>query len=299
LPTMNDPSNNPSQDFELIRSKLGDPDVLSFINSLIDQNSNLASKLEQIDALKKLAEEQVGIARAEVERIIEEAKQIAEKNAQEKLSVAQQQAQEIVRAAEEQASTIISEAKQKAEAVAWQARQILSSAKEEAEKEALLIRQEAQQLQLKTKTPSEGHIEQTSAVNPKKSQPDPRTVEEVEQVMPTSSQEGENKQKTTGFYGGTVELVIAPPISPGPLLTFGRQLKRTKQISILGMKGSLTQGIKVRLFLRNRIPLFDVLKAIPQVEEVSGELKKASLTRNPTETREELSIRSILLRLKS
>lgn len=290
----NDRSQNvPRQDFESIKKGLSDPDVLTFINSLIEQNSDLANKLEQTDTLRKLAEERAKTARTEAERIIAEAKQIAE-STQEKLSGAQQQAQEIIRTAEEQASKIISEAKQKAEAVSWQARQMLNSAKEKAEKEAILTRQEAPQLQPKTQTPPE----KTPEVNPKKSQPDLKALE-AKQVSLPSTQEGENQKKTTGFYDGTLELVIAPPISPGRLLTFGRQLKRTKQISIIGMKGSLTQGIRVRLFLRNRIPLFEVLKSIPQVEEVSGELKKASWARNPTEARDELNVKSILLRLKS
>ena len=61
MPIMNGQSNDvPGQDPELITNGLDDADMLSFINSLIDQNSDLAGKLEQIDTLMKLAEEQAG-----------------------------------------------------------------------------------------------------------------------------------------------------------------------------------------------------------------------------------------------
>lgn len=287
----------PGQDPELIMNDLGNPDILSFINSLIDQNSDLAGKLEQIDTLMKLAEEQAGTARAEAGRIIAEAKQISEQSAQEKVSTAQQKAQEIIRAAEEQASRIISEARQKAEAAEWQARQILNAAKEKAEKEALLIRQEAQQLRLKARPLSESQPKETSQASPGKSHSNPEVME-VKQALLPSAHEGEDKEETPELYDGTVELLIPPPIAPTRLLKFGRQLRHTRQIRVVGLKGSLTQGITIRLFLRTRIPLFKVLEAIPEVEKVSGELKKANDVHNHAQTRDELSAKSILVRIK-
>jgi cell division septum initiation protein DivIVA len=295
---MNGQSNDvPGQDPELIMNGLGDPDILSFINSLIDQNSDLAGKLEQIDTLMKLAEEQAETARAEADRIITEAKQMAEQSAQEKVSKAQQKAQEIIRAAEEHASRIISEARQKAEAAEWQARQILNAAKGKTEKEALLIRQEAQQLRLKTKPLSESQPKENSEANPKKSHSNSGGME-VKQTLLPSGQEGEDKEEISELYDGTVELVIPSPIAPTRLLKFGRQLRHTRQIRVVGLNGSLTQGIRIRLFLRARIPLLKVLEAIPEVEKVSGELKKANVAHNPAQTRDELSAKSILVRIK-
>ena len=74
------PDNIREQDPELTNNSLNDADTLSFINSLIDQNSELAFKLQQVDALKKLAEDQSETARAEAEKIISEAKQIIEQD---------------------------------------------------------------------------------------------------------------------------------------------------------------------------------------------------------------------------
>lgn len=295
---MNRESNDiPGQDLELITNGLDDPDVLSFINSLIDQNSDLAGKLEQIDTLMKLAEGQAETARAEADRIITEAKQMAEQSAQEKVSTAQQKAQELLKAAEEQASRIISEAKQKAEAAESQAREILNAAKEKAEKEALFIRQEAQQLPLKTKPLSEGEPKEASEANPKKSHSNSGGMK-VKQALLPSGQEGGDKEETPGLYDGTVELVIPPPIEPTRLLKFGRQLRHTWQIRVVELKGSLTQGIRIRLFLRTPIPLFKILEAILEVEKVSGEPKKVGAAHNPAQTRDELSAKSILVRIK-
>jgi vacuolar-type H+-ATPase subunit H len=290
-------SNTPRQDPELITNDLDQADVLLFISSLIDQNSDLASKLEQIDTLMKLAEEQAETARAEAERIITEAKQIAERRAQEKVLIAQQQAQEIIRAAEEQADRVISEAKQKAEAVKWQALGIINAAKEKAEKEALLIRQEAEQLRVKSEPLPEGELKETSEADPKKSHSNPGGIE-VRQAVPLSGQEGKDKDKSSALYDGNVELVIPPPIAPDRLLKLGRQLRHTRQIRVLSLKGSLVQGIRIRLLLRTPVPLIEILEAIPEVDKVSGDLKKANETNNPPQTRDELSAKSILVRIK-
>jgi cell division septum initiation protein DivIVA len=201
VPMINSQSNDvPGQDPELPANGLNNADILSFISSLIDQNSDLVRKFEQIDVLMKLAEGQVETARAEAEKIITEAKQTAEQTSQEKVSTAQQKAQELIRAAEEQASRIISEAKQKAEGVEWQARQILNAAKEKAEKETLLIRQEAQQLRLNTKLLSEVQPKLTVQAVPQKSHLE-SVGTEVRQDLPPSNQEGEKGKRESSESG--------------------------------------------------------------------------------------------------
>jgi len=290
-------NDTPRQDPKLVTNDLDQADVFLFISSLIDQNSDLASKLEQIDTLMKLAEEQAETARAEAERIIAEAKQIAEQSAQEKVSIAQQQAQGIIKAAEEQANRIIAEARQKAEAAKWQAQEIINAAREKAEKEALLIRQEAEQLRVKSKPLPEGELKETSETGPKKSHSDSGSIE-VRQAVPPSGQEGRDKEKSSALYDGNVELVIPPPIAPDRLLKLGRQLRHTRQIRVLSLKGSLVQGVRIRLLLRTPVPLIEILEAIPEVAKVSGERKKANETYNPRQTRDELSVRSIMVGLK-
>ena len=258
-------SNTPRQDPELITNDLDQADVLLFISSLIDQNSNLAGKLEQIDTLMKLAEEQAETARAEAGRIIAEAKQKAERSAQEKVSIAQQQAQVIIKAAEEQARKIIAEARQKAEAA--------------------------------SKPLPEGQLKETSETGPRKSHSDSGSIE-VRQAVPPSGQEGRDKDESSAFYDGNVELVLPPPIAPDRLLKLGRQLRHNRQIRVLSLKGSLLQGVRIKLFLRARIPLLNILKAIPEVEKVSGGLKKANETYHTRQISDEPSSKSIVVVLK-
>ncbi|MBM3156401.1 MAG: hypothetical protein FJ004_03860 [Chloroflexi bacterium] len=84
-----------------------DDDIASFINSLVDQNSELINKLEHVDSLKKLADRTVLEARKEAESIKTEA--------------------------ERRVAEIIAEADKKAKA---EARKIISRAKKKAEKES-------------------------------------------------------------------------------------------------------------------------------------------------------------------
>jgi hypothetical protein len=58
------------------------------------------------------------------------------------------------------------------------------------------------------------------------------------------------------------------------------------------------QGVRIRLLLRTPVPLIEILEAIPEVAKVSGERKKANETYNPRQTRDELSVRSIMVGLK-
>jgi len=85
-------------------------DISAFINSLIDQNSELVNKLEHIDSLKKLADKTVLEARREAESIKVEA---------------EEKAAEIITGAEKKART--------------EARKIINKAKKKAEEEARSI----------------------------------------------------------------------------------------------------------------------------------------------------------------
>lgn len=133
----------------IVKDGMDEAEVFTFIGSLIDQNSDLADKLEYLNSLTKLAERTVIIAeeqaksikmetekkarakaatiiaraeekaKAEAERIIAEAQESAEESAQEKVLLAEQQAQDIIEAAQviktawEEANRIVAEAEQK------------------------------------------------------------------------------------------------------------------------------------------------------------------------------------------
>jgi vacuolar-type H+-ATPase subunit H len=122
--------------FKIVKNGLDEAEVFSFIGGLIDQNNALASKLEHLDSLTKLAERTVieaskqaqgtkkeaeekanasaasivaeakDKARKEIDRIISEGEQKAKQSAEKKITAAEQQAQSMLTAAAEKAESI-------------------------------------------------------------------------------------------------------------------------------------------------------------------------------------------------
>ena len=159
---------------ELVPGRDGlDDELASFINSLIDQNAELAGKLENIDSLMELAEKTVIVAGKEAEVIKLEAEKEANARAASIVARAEEKAkaaaQKVIAKAKEKAEAearrIIAEAGKRAEEsvqerlslAEQQAREIMKAAEEKgssiiaeaqnkAEEEALLIRKEAGQL---------------------------------------------------------------------------------------------------------------------------------------------------------
>jgi vacuolar-type H+-ATPase subunit H len=145
--------------FKIVKDGLDEAEVFAFVGRLIEQNSELSSKLEHLDSLKKLAENAVIEAtkqakkiktetrqaaserareiiiqaeaetKAEAERIIAE----AEKSSLDSITAAERLAQDMLQAAEErareQAEQIMAEAEQKARE---QAEQIMAKAEQNA-----------------------------------------------------------------------------------------------------------------------------------------------------------------------
>lgn len=152
-----------SKALELVPAGDGqDGELMAFIDSLIEQNAELAGKLESIDSLMELAEKTVIEAGKEAEGIRAEAER--EANARSAAIVARAvekakaAAQKVVARAKEKAEAegqkIIAEAHQKAEqqsqeitkAAEEEGSRIIAEAREKAEEEALLIKKEAEQL---------------------------------------------------------------------------------------------------------------------------------------------------------
>ncbi len=301
-------------------------------------------------------------AKAVAERIIAEAQQRAEVSAQEKVAFAEQQAQGIIRAAEEkaeaiktpakeEANKIIAEAKQKSETVERQAQEMMGSAQKEvgsakgvaeeeaqsilraaigkAEVEAQRIRQEAEQLLLRSKQLGEEEIrekfervceellsnyeyaEEMTAISteeetgaPSPSGPEAAVclqadtvAEEMQPQLSLDQEEGDKKESPT-LYHGTVELAIPPPVALDRILKLHKHLARAPQIKVLDVKGSAGSGIRIKLLLRTHIPLLSFLEALPEVERVSDRLKEADKLYPPQDRREKPPLRRIVLTTK-
>jgi F0F1-type ATP synthase membrane subunit b/b' len=174
--------------FWTIEDKLDEAELFSFIESLIEQNSELARKVECLESLGQLAEKTVieaekqaeGVreeaereanARAEsihskakeaAKRIIAEARQAAETEGQEMLAAAQQQGQEMVKAVEEDARSKILAAEEQAQqmlkAAEEEGSRIVEEARKRAEEETERARSEADGLLVAGRGATEAQI---------------------------------------------------------------------------------------------------------------------------------------------
>jgi cell division initiation protein len=123
--------------FKIVRNGLAEDEVVSFLGGLIQENADLVAKLENLDSLKKLAENAVIEAQNEAEgikskieqntketasAIIAEAKEAAEKNARERMEEAERSIETIKANAEKEANRIKAEARQKAGELAQEIR---------------------------------------------------------------------------------------------------------------------------------------------------------------------------------
>ncbi len=204
-------------------ANLLDDDTHAFIASLMEQNAELISRLEQMEVLLLAAQQEVESIRAEAEK------------------KARDQAASIVALAEEQAVVagreIISRAQEEAEKIVYRARLkadgeasvIISEAKRKAEEEAKAIKEETKRLKA-TLASQSGH------------------VAEKPQVKTSRAAEEPKKEEALAFYDNTVELVISPPLSFNKVLKVHRHLKKYPQIKVLGLRGSMESGIRVKLF---------------------------------------------------
>ena len=117
-----------------------DGELMAFINSLIDQNAELAAKLENIDSLMELAEKTVIEAGKEAEGIKLEAEKKANARAAAIVARAEGKAKAV-------AQKVIAKAKEKAEA---EARRIIAEAGQRAEESVQerlsLAEQQAQEI---------------------------------------------------------------------------------------------------------------------------------------------------------
>jgi vacuolar-type H+-ATPase subunit H len=109
--------------------------------------------------------------------------------------------------------------------------------------------------------------------------------QKAEQKAPSSITEAEkrspeevrlNPQKNAGvdsaaLYEGVVELLFPPPIVVGSVLKLKRHLKAKVRTRMVGVGVSRYDGVSLKLRLPQPTPLVKVIKALPEVREVSAE----------------------------
>jgi len=231
-----------------------DDDTHAFIASLMEQNAELISRLEQMEVLLLAAQPEAESIRAEAEKKARDEAASIVALAREQATVA---GRELISRAQEEAEKIVYRARLKADG---EASVIISEAKRRAEEKAEAIRQDAEKLKATLAARSSD-------------------VAEKPQVKTSRAAEDPPKKEALAFYDDTVELVISPPLSFDQLRKVHRHLRKYPQIKVLGLGGALDSGIRMKLFLQTRVPLLNILAAIPEVRHVSDKLLEAG--KNP------------------
>ncbi len=169
------------QRFRIVKNGFDEVEVSSFISTLIRQNNELASKVEHLSVLTKLAESTVveaekqansikmqmeeeakaqaasivaaaeEQAKLEADKIIAESRQRAEDDVQARVALAGRQAEETIKNAEARADNVKRVSEEEAS-------KIVAEATENAKKEALLIAQQSNQLLMRSRKMAEREI---------------------------------------------------------------------------------------------------------------------------------------------
>jgi len=231
-------------------ASLLDDDTHAFIASLMEQNAELISRLEQMEVLLLAAQQEAESIRAEAEKKARDEAAAIVALAEEQATVA---VREIISRAQEEAEKLVYRARLKADG---EASVIISEAKRKAGEEAKAIRQDEEGLKATLAARSGDAAEKP-------------------QVKTSRAAEEPKKEEALAFYDNTVELVISPPLSFDKVLKVHRHLKKYPQIKVLGLGGSMESGIRMKLSLQTRVPLLNILAALPEVGHVSDKLLEA------------------------
>ena len=265
-----------------------DGELASFINRLIDQNAELAGKLEHIDSLTDLAEKTVLEASKEAEGIKAEAEREANARAADIVARAEGKAKEKAQA---EAHRIIAEARQRSE-------ESVAEVQKKAEEEALLIRKEAEQLlasskqtaqslakvsqELCAKLDSDEKIKVASMEKENKAPEPPKpeaavcaqldVLAEKPLEEPSCSKEERDERESPASYGDFVDLVLPPPIALDRMLELYKHLNSNPGVKVIDLKGSLDKGVWIRFIVQAHTPLLSVFAALPEVQKMSYEV---------------------------
>jgi cell division septum initiation protein DivIVA len=242
---------------------------------------------EIVQAALHRAEEIRTSADQEVRSILAEARQKAE--------AAEQKAQEILGEAEAQVEAIRVVAEE-------EARRLIADVRRQAQAEAQVLGRQTGEKARESGGPKEreprhpGHSTQQGFLSLSGCQLVPQWPEEesvvdytppaqtasiavMEETAPTQRAAPDSGVPRTNDAGdlfeGTVELTIVPPISLDRVLRLHKRLRRIPEVKVLGTQGSAGRGMNIRLQLRARTRLLDILKRLPEVSDVSEDRLRA------------------------
>ncbi len=260
-----------------------------------------------LDAAEAKAREIKSPASAEATNIVAEAKQqmeAAQRKAQEILAEAEAKAESIKSLAAEEATNLSAEVKQKAEYAAEvrmatareEGQRITEAAIKTAAMEAERIKREAERIPQRSQKLEEEQLKDKfdklcDLLLSSSPGAEGRTT-------PLTGQSEGSEAESPALYHGAVLLDFPPPLDSGRVLEIHKHLTRNPQIKVLDMQGSSRAGIRVKVFLRTRIPLLDMLGDLPEVEKVSDGLKPSSKSYVPQRERGEPATKRIVIATK-
>lgn len=149
--------------------------------------------------------------------------------------------------AEEKAKRKAKEAKEKAKVEAREAKEAKKDAKKEAKEQAKLAAQKAKEAK-----PAKEKAKKAEKAKPAK--------EKVEKAAEPSVD--------AGTYRGAVTLAIMPPIDLSQLATLKKDLGQVENLRLVLVGGSVEGGSKIIVSAEEPLPLVDILKEMPAVDQV-------------------------------
>ena len=246
----------------------------------------------------KLIEEARNKAEDEANEILEEGRKAAqsvtgelksqaEVEANRMIAEAEQKAKQVVGAAsnvaKSEASGVVAEAHKKASEIIEEAVVTVAKMRAEAEETASLIADEARQKGEENArqiiTEAEHQASEIIAQAKQKAESNStRILSEAESKVSHIIEQagfknreirGNENAESSKLYEGVVELALDPPVNVSTMCALHKQLKQNPNVDVLNTKGSVDEGLKIRMLIRTPIPLLEFIKGLSAVKYAS------------------------------
>ena len=301
-------------EFSIAKKGLDEAQVVPFVDALISQRDMLTQRTEHLSSLTKLAEKTVAEADELAEEIKKETRDQAKAEAKEIIAKAEEQAQQliaeertkIINKATEEATAIKARAEREAELLLEkQRRKIEPELRDIAQQIYGQIMSQLESLKQQVATSetefehklSQFITEDKTATVDKEPPPNPApdTNSEVslkpaddilsesqqltQTVDPTNTSKPEEKtpvpadNQDTTTYEGEVELEILPPIDLKRVLGILEYLDSLPEIETTELI-PIADGPLIVASLREPMPLIDILRTLPEIEQVKEDTNR-------------------------
>ncbi len=236
------------REFEVVCDGLSQTEVVDFVTALLTENDSLCKKMEQITFLEKLAQETI----AEADNLAVSIQKKAEEKAASILVKAEEDAENIRKLAREEGRQLLVRGREHVEAqVRQHAEQICRKAFEQVMEGIAEIWPEDIPAPASLPVPVEEKT--TPVLN--------------ESSVPAPTAEGSAQPS----YQGKVDFDIVPPVDLGQLLKLRKELSNIPQLKIVQITSSQKKGSRISTLVTEPIPLLDMIKGMPEVDQVSGD----------------------------